>query len=75
MTKAAFEVGKGMREVLTLSEAAVVQYLDPAELLCELEASFGALARREEERTDVAGKIRCSRIGCGALNQRRGFGS
>jgi ornithine cyclodeaminase/alanine dehydrogenase-like protein (mu-crystallin family) len=47
MTKAAFEVGKGMREVLTLSEAAVVQYLDPAELLCELEASFGALARGE----------------------------
>jgi len=47
MTKAAFEVGKGMRDVLTLSEAAVVQHLDPAELLCELEASFGALARGE----------------------------
>ena len=47
MTKAAFEVGKGMRDVLTLSEAAVVQHLDPAELLGELEASFGALARGE----------------------------
>ena len=28
MTKAAFEVGKGMRDVLTLSERAVVQHLD-----------------------------------------------
>ena len=45
--KAAFEVGKGAREVLTLSEADVVQHLDPAELLHELEASFGALARGE----------------------------
>ena len=33
--------------MLTLSEAAVVQHLDPAELLGELEASFGALARGE----------------------------
>jgi alanine dehydrogenase len=47
MTKAAFEVQKGTREVLTLSEAEVTQYLDPAELLGELEASFGALARGE----------------------------
>ena len=47
MMKAAFEVGKGTREVLTLSEADVVQHLDPAELLHELEASFGALARGE----------------------------
>jgi alanine dehydrogenase len=47
MTKAAFEVEKGPQEVLSLSEANVAQYLDPAELLRELEASFGALARRE----------------------------
>jgi hypothetical protein len=47
MTKAAFEVEKGPQEVLSLSEANVARYLDPAELLCELEASFGALARRE----------------------------
>jgi ornithine cyclodeaminase/alanine dehydrogenase-like protein (mu-crystallin family) len=47
MTKAAFEVEKGPREVLSLSEAEVAQHLDPAELLGELEASFGALARGE----------------------------
>ena len=47
MTRAAFEVNKGMREVLSLSEADVMQCLDPAELLRELEASFGALARGE----------------------------
>jgi ornithine cyclodeaminase/alanine dehydrogenase-like protein (mu-crystallin family) len=47
MTKAAFEVGKGTHEVLGLSEAEVAQYLDPAELLRELETSFGTLARGE----------------------------
>src|SRR5215510_14274711 len=47
MMKAAFEVGKGAREVLCLSEAEVAQHLDPADLLRELEASFGALARGE----------------------------
>jgi ornithine cyclodeaminase/alanine dehydrogenase-like protein (mu-crystallin family) len=47
MTKAAFEIAKGTQEVLSLSEAEVAQQLDPAELLHELEASFGALARGE----------------------------
>src|SRR5262249_53585054 len=47
MTKAAFGVGKGTQNVLTLSEAEVARHLDPAELLRELEASFGALARGE----------------------------
>jgi alanine dehydrogenase len=45
MTQAAFEIGKGAQDVLKLSEAEVRQHLDPAELLRELEASFGALAR------------------------------
>jgi alanine dehydrogenase len=44
MTKAAFEVEKGTREVLSLSEVEVARHLDPAELLAELEESFGALA-------------------------------
>jgi alanine dehydrogenase len=47
MTKAAFEIAKGTQEVLSLSEAEVAQHLDLAELLRELEASFGALARGE----------------------------
>src|SRR5262245_31158648 len=47
MTQAAFEVGKGTRQILCLSETEVAQQLDPAELLAELEASFGALARGE----------------------------
>src|SRR5436190_6707916 len=47
MTKAAFEVGKGTQEVISLSEADVARYLEPAELVRELEASFGALARGE----------------------------
>ena len=47
MTKAAFEIRKGSQDVLNLSEAEVVQHLDPSELLRELEASFGALARGE----------------------------
>jgi ornithine cyclodeaminase/alanine dehydrogenase-like protein (mu-crystallin family) len=45
--KAAFEIGKGSQSVLTLSEAQVAQAIDPGELLRELEASFGALARGE----------------------------
>jgi alanine dehydrogenase len=47
MTKAAFEVEKGTRQLLSLSEVEVVQHLDPAELLAELRASFGAMARGE----------------------------
>jgi alanine dehydrogenase len=45
--KAAFEVGKGKQSVLVLSEAQVMDLLDPVELLAELEKSFGALARGE----------------------------
>ena len=47
MTKAAFEVGRGPQQLLSLGDGDVAQYLDPAELLRELEASFGALARGE----------------------------
>jgi len=46
-TRAAFAVGKGAQRVTVLSEAQVEQLLDPGELLRELEASFGALARGE----------------------------
>jgi hypothetical protein len=42
--KAAFEVGKGPLKISVLSEAQVVRFLDPNELLRELETSFGALA-------------------------------
>ena len=45
--KAAFEVGKGKQSVLVLTEAQVVDVLDPVELLDELEKSFGTLARGE----------------------------
>jgi len=45
--KAAFEVAKGRRKVMALSEEDVERLLDPADLLRELEASFGALARGE----------------------------
>jgi alanine dehydrogenase len=41
--KAAFEVGKGSREVMTLSEAEVAKFLDPRELLAALEDGFRAL--------------------------------
>ena len=47
MTKAAFEIAKDTQDVLSLSEAEVARHLDPAELLRDLEASFGALARGE----------------------------
>src|SRR5262249_26172202 len=46
-TQAAFAVGKGAQKVTVLSEAEVEQLLDPGELLRELDASFGALARGE----------------------------
>ena len=45
--RAAFEIAKGTQKVVSLSEAQVAQALDPDELLRELEASFGALARGE----------------------------
>ena len=45
--KAAFEIAKGAQKVLCLSEAQVAEAIDPQELLRELEASFGALARGE----------------------------
>jgi ornithine cyclodeaminase/alanine dehydrogenase-like protein (mu-crystallin family) len=43
--KAAFEVGKEAQTILCLSDAQIAELLEPAELLAELEASFGALAR------------------------------
>jgi alanine dehydrogenase len=42
---AAFEVRKGPRQILVLSEANVSKFLDPNELLDALEQGFGALAR------------------------------
>jgi ornithine cyclodeaminase/alanine dehydrogenase-like protein (mu-crystallin family) len=45
--QAAFEITKGPQKILTLSEAQVADALDPHELVRELEASFGALARGE----------------------------
>jgi ornithine cyclodeaminase/alanine dehydrogenase-like protein (mu-crystallin family) len=45
--KAAFEVSKGKQSVLVLSEAQVMELLDPLALLTELEKSFGAFARGE----------------------------
>jgi len=44
---AAFEVGKGRRKIISLSEEQVIRFLDPQELLVELEAAFGSLARGE----------------------------
>src|SRR6266852_8893936 len=41
--KAAFEVKKGIRQVMTLSEADVEKYLDPRELLTGLEDGFRGL--------------------------------
>src|SRR5215472_1921556 len=41
--KAAFEVKKDPRQVMTLSEADVEKYLDPQELLAGLEDGFRAL--------------------------------
>jgi hypothetical protein len=45
--RAAFEITKGPQNILSLSEAQVAEALDPQELLRELEAAFGALARGE----------------------------
>ena len=45
--RAAFEIVKGSRRVLTLSEAQVADALDPNELLDGLERGFGALARNQ----------------------------
>jgi alanine dehydrogenase len=45
--KAAFEITKGTRQVLTLSEAEVERYLDLAELLDGLEDGFRGLERGE----------------------------
>src|SRR3954466_10232238 len=42
-TRAAFEIRKGQRSVLTLSESDVERYLDPRELLDGLEDGFRAL--------------------------------
>src|SRR5579859_3672723 len=46
-TKAAFEITKGARQVLTLSEADVEACLDPHALLDGLEEGFRGLARGE----------------------------
>jgi alanine dehydrogenase len=45
--KAAFEISKGPQRIDVLSEEIVARLLDPGELLRELEAAFGALARGE----------------------------
>ncbi len=47
MAKAAFEIGKGSRKVMTLSEAEVEQCLDLPELLDGLEDGFRGLERGE----------------------------
>lgn len=41
--KAAFEISKGARQVMTLSEKEVEKFLDPRELLDELEEGFRAI--------------------------------
>ena len=63
MTKAAFEVGRGPQQLLSLGDGDVAQYLDPAELLRELEASFGALARgdRKSQFRAKDSRLRCRR--------------
>jgi alanine dehydrogenase len=56
-TKAAFEIGKGAREIMTLSEADVEKYLDPRELLDGLEDGFRGLELGEVQsppRTEVS---------------------
>jgi len=59
--KAAFEVKKGIRQVMTLSEADVEKYLDPRELLTGLEDGFRGLELGEIQspprpKLSVAGK-------------------
>src|SRR6266852_5656240 len=56
-TKSAFEIGKGARQVITLSEADVEKYLDPQELLDRLEDGFRGLELGEVQsppRTEVS---------------------
>jgi alanine dehydrogenase len=60
-TKAAFEIQKGTREVLTLSEQDVEKYLDPRELIDGLEDGFRGLELGEiqsppRSQLSVAGK-------------------
>lgn len=45
--RAAFEIAKGHRRILVLSEAQVAEFLDPNELLDGLQRGFGDLARGE----------------------------
>jgi len=59
--KAAFEIKKGTRQVMTLSETEVEKYLDPQELLDGLEDGFRALELGEVQspprpKLSVAGK-------------------
>lgn len=59
--KAAFEIKKGTRQVMTLSETEVEKYLDPRELLAGLEEGFRGLELGEVQspprpRLSVAGK-------------------
>jgi len=60
-SQAAFEVKKGARQVLTLSETEVEKYLDPRELLAGLEDGFRAFELGEVQspprpKLSVAGK-------------------
>jgi len=60
-SRAAFEVKKGIRQVMTLSEADVENYLDPRELLTGLEDGFRGLELGEVQspprpKLSVAGK-------------------
>ena len=59
--KAAFEIKKGMRQVMTLGETDVEKYLDPQELLAALEDGFRGLELGEVQspprpKLSVAGK-------------------
>jgi ornithine cyclodeaminase/alanine dehydrogenase-like protein (mu-crystallin family) len=59
--KAAFEISKGIRQVMILSETEVEKYLDPRELLDGLEDGFRALELGEVQcpprsKASVAGK-------------------
>ena len=52
--KAAFEISKGARQVITLSESDVERCLDPRELLDGLEERFaGGTLTREEAKAHV----------------------
>ena len=62
--KAAFEIKKGTRQVMTLSEMEVEKYLDPKELLAGLEDGFRGLELGEVQspprpKLSVAGKGFC----------------